>query len=150
MDLDAALEDLDSEQVIRRLGREISSATPVVAERVANYVSLSPAEVATVGVFLHKAEVSIGLDPKDADALVGELGVGSPEAKTLATHYVHVPSDVIAAHYDRIHSAALRAIDRRRFGPAAVKPGEKINTPDPGICPSCFLLLPQTGICDNC
>lgn len=147
--VDQLIVGLGASGPIEQLARDVASAIPVGLIAVDGYLSMYPVEVPTAGVYFHKGQVSIGLDPADARQCHEAWG-GNLQKKTDKTHYVKLSSDLVSSHYDSILEAAVRAIGRRRFDLAASKPGAKVIKADAVVCPHCHMHLPATGVCDDC
>jgi hypothetical protein len=106
------LVELDVASTIRQFVEEVARRRKVTSQLKASYVNIRRNGASSVAMYVHRAKVSLSLDPARAQAMAARLPGSVLQEKSAATSYLVVDEEVLRAAPQELVVLAVEAVDR--------------------------------------
>src|SRR3954451_1098555 len=119
-EISVGFDELDVPEVFRRLVDDLGASEQLTADPpISSYVGVRPSAHGTISVYVHKASVSLALEPERARTAAPRTG-GSLQKKNPTTWFLRLSSEMLASpeDYDFALKLAREAVAKSIAGPA--------------------------------
>lgn len=106
------LDQLGANLRVRQFVQEVARRRAVASQPKAAYVNVRRPGSSSVAMYVHRAKVSIALDPRRAEQMAARLPGAVLQTKSAATSYLVLEEEVLLAAPQELLALAVEAVDR--------------------------------------